>query len=200
MSVTRLAGILVFAAAALLAFTLVISLGGGSVSVRGDGPGSLTFTFALLLLGAGLAILAMIGPRPVDGRIVRTGFGLIVVGGSVELATANVPPESLLILAFLLGGLAVLVGVVVTGIGLLRAAGRPRWVGLGFVAGMLLVIAAGLVGNDPSVALAPDAAGLRAVTSALAVAAAGLMLISLAGLGFLAIASTEPAGPVQSAE
>jgi len=200
MSVARLAGVLVVAAAALLSLTLVISLGGGSVSVRGEGPGSLTFTLALLVLGAGLAILAVIGPRPLDGRIVRTGFGLIVAGGLVELATANVPPESLLIVAFLLGGLAVLVGVVVTGIGLLRAPGRPRWVGLGVVAGMLLVVAAGFIGNDPSVAFAPDAAGLRAVTSALAVAAAGLMLISLAGLGFLAIASTEPAGPVQSAE
>jgi hypothetical protein len=39
MPLSRIAGGLVAGAAALLAATLVIALGGGSVSVRGDGPG-----------------------------------------------------------------------------------------------------------------------------------------------------------------
>ena len=200
MRFSRIAGAAVLAAALLLAVTLAIGLGGGSVSVRGEGPGSLTFTAALVLLGIGLGILAFVGPAPFDGRIMRTGFALIVAGGLVELTTANVPPESLLVIVFLLGGLAVLVGIVVAGIGLLLVPGRPRLVGLGFVVGMLLVIAAGFVGNDPSVAFSPEAAGLRGATSALAAIGAGLMLVSLAGMGVLAVVTVQPAAGAQSAE
>jgi hypothetical protein len=187
MPLSRIAGALVVGAAALLAVTLVIAIGGGSVSVRGDGPGSLTLTAALLLLGAGLLILAIVGPLPFDGRIVRTGFALVVAGGAAELATANVSPSSALVYVFLLGGLAVLVGAAVTGVGLLRSPGRTRWVGLTFVAGILLAVAAGFVANDPGVAFSADANGLRAAMGLLAAAAAaGLMLIGLAGIGVLA--------------
>jgi hypothetical protein len=186
MSLSRIAGGLVAGAAALLALTLVIALGGGSVSVRGDGPGSLTLTAALVLLGGGLLILAIAGPRPFDGRIVRTGFALVVAGGAAELATANASASSALIYVFLLGGLGVLVGTIVTGIGLLRSPGRTRWVGLTFVAGIVLAIVAGSIANDPSVAFSAEANGLRTAMGMLATAAAGLMLVGLSGIGVLA--------------
>ena len=195
MSLSRIAGGLVAGAAALLALTLGIARGGGSVSVRGDGPGSLTLTAALVLLGGGLLILAIAGPRPFDGRIVRTGFALVVAGGAAELATANASASSALIYVFLLGGLGVLVGTIVTGIGLLRSPGRTRWVGLTFVAGIVLAIVAGSIANDPSVAFSAEANGLRTAMGMLATAAAGLMLVGLSGIGVLALLGKPGDGP-----
>ena len=193
MSLSRIGGALVAAAAALLAVTLVVALNGGSISVRGDGIGSLTLTVALVLLGAGLLVLAIVGPPPFGGRIVRTGFAIVAVGGAAELASASATADSALVYVLLLGGLAVLVGVVISGIGLLRTPGRPRWVGLMFIAGVGLALVAGAVANDPGVAFSSDAAGLRAAMSIVAVVAAGLMLAALAGIGLLA--SVGEAGP-----
>jgi hypothetical protein len=186
MSLSRIGGVLVIAAAALLAVTLVIALGGGSVSVRGDGPGSLTLTAALVLLGAGLLVLAIVGPPPLDGAVVRAGFAVVALGGAAELATANVSASSALVYVFLLGGLAVLAGAIVSGVGLLRSPGRPRLVGLTFIAGVLLAFVAGAVANDPGVAFSTDTAGLRTAMSVVAAVAAGLMLVGLAGIGVLA--------------
>jgi hypothetical protein len=195
MPLSRIAGGLVAGAAAFLAATLVIALGGGSVSVRGDGPGSLTLTAALLLLGGGLLILAIVGPPPFDGRIVRSGFAFVVAGGAAELATANASASSSLIYVFLLGGLGVLLGTAVTGIGLLRSPGRTRWVGLTFVAGIALAIVAGSIANDPSVAFSAEANGLRTAMAMLATAAAGLMLAGLSGIGVLAWLGKPGDGP-----
>ena len=159
MSLSRIGGALVAAAAALLAVTLVVGLNGGSISVRGDGLGSLTLTVALVLLGAGLLVLAIVGPPPFGGRLVRTGFLIVAVGGAAELASASATADSALVYVLLLGGLAVVVGVVISGIGLLRTPGRPRWVGLMFVAGVALALVAGAVANDPGVAFSTDAGG-----------------------------------------
>jgi hypothetical protein len=186
MTFTRIGGLLVIAAASLLTVTLVIALGGASVSVGGDGPGSATVTAALVLLGAGLLVLAIVGPPPFGGRLVRTGFATVAVGGAVELASARATADSMLVFAFLLGGLAVLVGLIISGIGLLRMPGRPRWVGLMFIAGIALALVAGAVANDPGVAFSTDAAGLRAAMSVTAMVAAGLMLAALAAIGLLA--------------
>ena len=198
MSLSRIGGALVVAAAALLAVTLVVGLNGGSISVRGDGLGSLTLTVALVLLGAGLLVLAIVGPPPFGGRLVRTGFLIVAVGGAAELASASATADSALVYVLLLGGLAVLVGVVISGIGLLRTPGRPRWVGLIFVAGVALALVAGAVANDPGVAFSTDAAGLRAAMGIAAVVAAGLMLAALAGIGLLAFTG-EP-GPAVAPE
>ena len=186
MSLSRIGGALVAAAAALLAVTLVVGLNGGSISVRGDGLGSLTLTVALVLLGVGLLVLAIVGPPPFGGRLVRTGFLIVAVGGATELASASATADSALVYVLLLGGLAVLVGVVISGIGLLRTPGRPRWVGLMFVAGVALALVAGAVANDPGVAFSTDAGGLRAALGIAAVVAAGLMVAALAGIGLLA--------------
>ncbi len=186
MSLSRIGGALVAAAAALLAVTLVVGLNGGSISVRGDGLGSLTLTVALVLLGAGLLVLAIGGPRPFGGRLVRTGFLIVAAGGAAELASASATADSPLVYVLLLGGLAVVVGLVISGIGLLGTPGRPRWVGLMFVAGVGLALVAGAVANDPGVAFSTDTGGLRAAMSIAAVVAAGLMLAALAGIGLLA--------------
>ena len=198
MSLSRIGGALVAAAAALLAVTLVVGLNGGSISVRGDGLGSLTLTVALVLLGAGLLVLAIVGPPPFGGRLVRTGLLIVAVGGAAELASASATADSALVYVLLLGGLAVFVGVVISGIGLLRTPGRQRWVGLMFVAGVALALVAGAVANDPGVAFSIDAGGLRAAMGIAAVVAAGLMLAALAGIGLLAFTG-EP-GPAVAPE
>ena len=186
MSLSRIGGALVTAATALLAVTLVVGLNGGSISVGGEGPGGITLTVALALLGAGLLVLAIVGPSPFGGRLVRTGFAVVAVGGAAELVSAKATADSALVYVLLLGGLAVLVGVVISGIGLLRTPGRPRWVGLMFVAGVALALVAGAVANDPGVAFSTDAAGLRAAMGIAAVVAACLMLAALAGIGLVA--------------
>ena len=186
MSLSRIGGALVTAAAALLAVTLVVGLNGGSISVGGEGPGSLTFTVALALLGVGLLVLAIVGPPPFEGAIVRTGFAIVAVGVAAELVSAKAAADSALVYVLLLGVLAVLVGAVISGIGLLRTPGRPRWVGLMFIVGVALAVVAGAVANDPGVAFSTDAAGLRAAMGTVTVVAAGLMLAALGGIGLLA--------------
>ena len=198
MTLSRIGGALVALAAALLAVTLVVGLNGGSISVRGDGLGSLTLTVALVLLGAGLLVLAIVGPPPFTGRLVRTGFAVVAAGGAAELASASATADSALVYVLLLGGLAVVVGLIISGIGLLGTPGGPRWVGLMFIAGVGLALVAGAVANDPGVAFSTDAAGLRAAMGIAAVVAAGLMLAALAGIGLLAFTG-EP-GPAVAPE
>jgi hypothetical protein len=187
MPLTRIAGLLVVGAAALLAVTLVFAGGGGEVSIGGAGPGSLTATVALLLLGAGLFILAIQGRPPYESRVLRTGFALVVVGGTAELLTAGVPVESWLVVIFLLGGMLVLAGTVVSGIGLLLTPGAARRVGLGFAAGIALVVLAGYVANDPGIAFSPEAEPVRGAMNVVAIVGAGLLIGSLAAVGILAM-------------
>src|SRR5262245_9293883 len=187
MSLSRIGGILVVASAVLLAITLVIAVSGGEVSVRGGGPGSISATIGLLVLGAGLLCLAVAGRPPLHGRVLRTGFALVVVGGAAELLTANVPVESWLVVIFLLGGLLVLLGTLISGIGLLLTPGRARRVGAGFAVGIALVILAGGIANDPGIAFSPETETLRGAMNILAIVAAGILIASLAGVGVLAI-------------
>jgi hypothetical protein len=189
MSSSRIGGILIVISAALFALTLAIAAWGGSVSVRGEGPGSVTATAALILLGAGLLILAIAGRPPLDGRTLRFGFGLVVIGGAAELLTADVPVESLLVIVFLLGGMVALIGIVVSGIGLLVTPGAARRVGLGFVAGIALVALAGWVSNDPGIAFSPQTESLRVALNLVAIVAAAILIVSLAAVGILAIRS-----------
>jgi hypothetical protein len=179
-------GALIIGAALCLALSLIIALGGSSVSVRGIGPGSLTLTAALLFLGAGSAVLAVDGSAPLDGRTVRVGFALIAFGVSASVATANVSTSSMLIYLFLLGSFATWGGTLIVAIGLLRALGRPRWVGLTFVAGVLVAILSGSVANDPGVGFGSEALPRQAV-AVVATVAAALMLLGVAGVGLLAI-------------
>jgi hypothetical protein len=195
MRASLVGGTLIVGAALLLALTLIVALGGGSVSVRGVGPGSLTLTAALLLLGAGSAVLAVDGSAPLDGRTVRVGFALIAFGVSASVATASVSTSSSLIYLFLLGSFATWGGTMVAAIGLLRAPGRPRWVGLTFVAGVLVALVAAGIANDPGVAFGPEALP-RQVVAVVATVAAALMLVGVAGVGLLAIRGGEEAGRV----
>ena len=199
MSLSRIGGILIVAAAVLFALTLVIAAGGGSVSVRGNGPGSDTATVALVLLGVGLAMLAIAGPPPLHGRVVRAGFWLVVIGGAAELLTAGVAVESWLVVIFLLGGLVVLVGVIVSGIGLLLTPGPARRVGLGFAAGIALAVVAGFVSNDPGIAFSAETEALRAAMNVLAIVAAGLLIVSLAAVGVLAMRGGDAPAPASRA-
>jgi hypothetical protein len=190
-SLRTIGGGLVITAALLLLATVGIALGGGSVSIMGAGPGSIVFTLALVALAVGGVCLAIGGPAPFNGLVARIGLGLIAIGVATSIATSGVSPSSLLVLVFLAGSAAVGLGGIVIALALLRSPGRPRLVGLLFVAGVGLAIVAGGIANDPGVAFAPDMAWLRQVLSLLAVVAAGMMLAGIAGLGALAL-TVEP--------
>jgi hypothetical protein len=195
MRASLVGGTLIVGAALLLALTVIIALGGGSASLLGSGVGSLALTAALLLLGAGAAVLAVDGTAPLDGRIVRVGFALIAFGVAAAVATANVSTSNMLIYLYLLGSFATWGGILVVAIGLLRAPGRPRWVGLTFVAGVLVALLSASVANDPGVAFGPEALP-RQVVAVVATLAAALMLLGVAGVGLLAIRGSEEVGRV----
>jgi hypothetical protein len=187
MTLFRLGGGLVTAAAALLLVTFAVALNGGSVSLLGQGPGSLALTVALALLGSGFLALAIGGRPPLDGRTVRAGLALVAIGVALAFATSGVSPSNMLIYVFLLGSFAVWLGTLVAAIGLLRSPGRARWVGLSFVGGALAALVAGAIANDPGVAFAPDAQGLRDAMSLVATVGAGFMLAGVAGVGVLGL-------------
>ena len=192
MRVSVVGGLMVIGAAVLLAVTVGIALLGGSASIRGAGAGSLTLTVGALCLGLGSGLLAFAGAPPLDGRIVRTGLALVALGLATNIATADVATESVLVYAYLLGGLAAWVGTIVVAIGLLLAPGRPRLVGLTFVAGVLVALVAGMIANDPGVGLAANGAPPREVLGLVATVGGGLMLAGVAGVGLLAVRTRLP--------
>jgi hypothetical protein len=187
MRVSVVGGLMVIGAAMLLALTVGIALLGGSASIRGAGAGSLTLTAGALLLGLGSGLLAIAGIPPLDGRIVRAGLALVALGIATNIATSDASASSVLVYAYLFGGLAAWLGTILAAIGLLRAPGRPRLVGLTFVGGVVVALVAGVIANEPGTGLAVDGAISRQVLGLVATAGAGLMLAGLAGVGLLAV-------------
>ena len=138
MSLSRIGGALVAAPPPCCAVTLVVGLNGGLDQRRGDGLGSLTLTVALVLLGA--------GPRSRDRRaaafrraLARTGF---LIGPAVELpsASASATADSALVVRPPPRRPRVVVGFVISGIGLLGTPGRRGGSALMFIAGVGLAL------------------------------------------------------------
>jgi hypothetical protein len=102
---------------------------------------------APVLLAVGTLVLGLTGPKPLDGRSIRIGLGMLGAGILCFLA-ANVIPapdgmnnlQSWPHIIGLLGGiLATAVGVLVTGLALVRSPGPLRVAGMLLVAGLLLL-------------------------------------------------------------
>jgi hypothetical protein len=112
--------------ACLLAMTIIVA---------GDNAGSDLYSLALTILPTAVALIALgalvlglTGPRPLDGRSIRIGLGMLGAGILCFMA-ANVIPapdgknnlQSWPHIIGLLGGaLAVAVGLLVTGLALVR--------------------------------------------------------------------------------
>ena len=138
MSFGRIGGMLVVGGCVLFMIAVAIAMGGGSVGLGGRDVGGLVLAASLALLGSGAAVLSVAGPRPLNGRAVRVGLGILAVGLLSSLASSIMEPP---IFAWLIGGLlATVLGALITGLSLVRRPGPSRAVGSLLLAGMLLLV------------------------------------------------------------
>lgn len=200
MNLGRIGGVLVIGGWVLVAATIVIFGAGGSVQIGGSAIGGLALAAALGLIGCGMAVLSLTGPRPLQGRIMRLGLGILAVGLICTLASSVIaaglaydPLENgPFVITFLVGALATMIGVPVTVLALVRAAGPTRTVGLLFLAGLLFVVLGGILRSN----IDPNAHPLSEIGWALVAVGAIGMALAGAGIGALPLRAlrAEPAG------
>lgn len=200
MSFGRIGGMVVIGGWLLAGATVLVAGAGNSVQIGSGAMGSYALAASLAVIGSGLAILSITGPRPLEGRIMRVGLGILAVGlvgslaSTVIAATLAYDPleNGPFVITFLIGSLAIVVGLPVTVLSLLRSAGPTRTVGLVFLAGLLLVFL-GSVLRANSEANGP----LQGIGSALVVLGAIGMAAAGAGIGALPLRmpATELATP-----
>jgi len=180
----RIGGGLVVGGWGLLAAGIALSY------VAGSAVGGATMSAALAVIGSGAAVMAIKGPAPLGGRLVRLWLGILAVGlfgvaGSAITAARLTydPLEDWPTIVLLLGGgLATLVGMLATQLALLFAGGLARKLGALFFAGFAGVyLAQGLA------AIGQDVAPLRLVAGLLTVVVAAAFLVGCAGPGLLAL-------------
>jgi hypothetical protein len=197
----RIGGMLVVGGCVLFVVTGAIFVVGGTLHI-GDGEiGSLALAASLALVAFGAAVLSVTGPRPLNGRAVRVGLGILAVGLLSSLASSAIAAgltydpleDGPFVILFLVGGLATIIGSPVTVLSLVRAGGRPRAVGSLFLAGLLLVILGGLLGAGTN----PNPDPLPVIGRALAVLGALVIVLGGTGVGVLAINGSRSA-PVAS--
>jgi hypothetical protein len=197
----RIGGALVVAGATLCMLAVVIGLAGGEVrwaeacwqwdgcdryAGGGDSVLHLITPASLTLIGIGAALLGLAGPRPFDGRLSRVGPGMTAIGLLSYVAATNMSipagtntAQSLPIVVGLLVGLvATILGLVVTGLALLRRPGSSRVVGALLLAGLALlpvslIVMLGVTGTNDE--------ATQAVLKALLVV--GSMAIFASGIG-----------------
>jgi hypothetical protein len=185
MALARLGGLSVIGGWALLIVAGAIAVAGGSVGLGSGSIGSVVMAASLVLIGAGGAAVAVAGPSPLHGRLLRVGLGILglgilgLAGSSIAAARLTYDagedgPSMVLLFA---GGLATMVGAPVTVLSLLLTPGRPRVVGSAFVAGLLLLVLAGMANQYVGAFLA----GAPAIAGGCLVIASGI------GLGVLAL-------------
>jgi hypothetical protein len=196
----RLGGLLVVGGCIL---SLPASVLAGDVGPVGTGLrdlGSLIMNASLALGGSGAAVLSAAGPRPLHGRNVRSGLGILAVG-LVGLLVASVIPipagsDPLQSWPYLISGtvgwLATATGTLVTVLSLTRASDPSRFVGLLFAAGLFLqvvfrLLASGLMSSGTS----------QVVATLLAALGSYAIVLAVAGVGVLAIKG-DRSGPVES--
>jgi hypothetical protein len=190
----RIGGTLVIGGWLLFLITGAVVWLGGSAGLGGTGLGSLTLGLGLALLGAGAAITSLAGSPPFRGPAIRVGLAILAVGllsstGSSLIASLSTrdPLESWpVIILFVVGSFASLVGAVIAVISLLLASGRSRSVGLTFAIGVGLLSVAAIVGSQPDVGFPLVVAALVAIGGC-AVLAAGI------GVGLLVLNGERPA-------
>lgn len=144
----------------------------------------------LALLGSGAVVLAIFGPRPLDGRSVRIGLAALAVGLVSLLVASNVSIPSgsnelqngpwLISAALALVGM--LLGAMITVLTLARASGLSQLAARLFLAGLLLMIVVSILANG-AIALGP----LGPVVGVLAALGGIAIVVSIAMLGVLAI-------------
>jgi hypothetical protein len=192
MSFRRIGGLLVVGGCVLFMIAVAIAMAAGRVGIGLRDVGGLVLAASLALLGSGAAVLSVAGPRPLNGRAVRVGLGILAVGLLSSLASLIMEPP--IFVWLIVGLLASVLGALITALSLVRTPPGPsRGVGLLFLAGMLLFVLTTLygLGYDPSTA--PAGAGaqpLQAIAGALAV-------LGGTGVGVLAINGSRSA-PVAS--
>jgi len=197
----RIGGVFVVGGWVLFVVTGAIFAGGGAVRIGDGAIGGLALAASLALVGSGAAVLSIAGPRPLHGRAVRVGLGILAVGMLSSLASSAIAAglaydpleDGPFVILFLVGGLATIIGSPVTVLSLVRAGGRPRAVGSLFLAGLLLVILGGLLGAGTN----PNPDPLPVIGRALAVLGALVIVLGGTGVGVLAINGSRSA-PVAS--
>ena len=147
MTFGRFGGMLVIGGCALL--PLVVAIGGsGPVGVDGHpnrDVGNVVMNASLALLGSGAAVLSLAGARPLHGRSVRIGLGLLAVGLLSLVASSMIPfpagSNSAESWPYIITGtvflLATAVGTPVTVASLVRMPGPTRVAGSLLLAGLL---------------------------------------------------------------
>ena len=197
----RIGGVFVVGGWVLFVVTGAIFAGGGAVRIGDGAIGGLALAASLALVGSGAAVLSIAGPRPLHGRAVRVGLGILAVGMLSSLASSAIAAgltydpleDGPFVILFLVGGLATVIGSPVTVLSLVRAGGRPRAVGSLFLAGLLLVILGGFLGAGTN----PNPDPLPVIGRALAVLGALVIVLGGTGVGVLAINGSRSA-PVAS--
>jgi len=197
----RIGGVFVVGGWVLFVVTGAIFAGGGAVRIGDGAIGGLVLAASLALVGSGAAVLSIAGPRPLHGRAVRVGLGILAVGMLSSLASSAIAAglaydpleDGPFVILFLVGGLATIIGSPVTVLSLVRAGGRPRAVGSLFLAGLLLVILGGFLGAGTN----PNPDPLPVIGRALAVLGALVIVLGGTGVGVLAINGSRSA-PVAS--
>jgi hypothetical protein len=198
--VAVIGGWLLVAGCVLLLIAIVIAAAGGAVTIGSNSVGGSVLTLAVAGWAGGFAMLALAGPSSIGGMIVRIGLALLAIGLGAALAASLVAgsmttdplEEGAFVLPFFAGGLATIVGIPVTVVGLLLRAGAPRRVAAAFLGGLVVIVAGGMISsallsNDPGAATPPLAALL------VSGAGLGLVLLSVAGMGVTAIRGTDAA-------
>lgn len=178
----RIGGLLVVSGGVLFMIAAAIYMGGGGID-------DLVVDASLALFGCGAGVLSVGGPRPLHGRVVRAGLGILAVGQLSYLALSLIATAStfdqlgsLPLIIWRVGLGAAFVGSLITGLSLVLTRGPSRVVGSLFLAGMLLLALMAILGNM-RIALP-----LHAVLWALALAVLGNT-----GVGVLAINGSRPA-------
>jgi hypothetical protein len=147
----RLGGWLIVGGGALVAVAIWMYLDGEGL---GSGTAtSLPITAALALFALGAIVLCAVGPEPFSGRLVRVGLGMLAVG-QLSLLTQEIlfaastsdqmPNPGIIGLLYLAAGATGGLGLLLTGLALTMTPGRARLVGALLLAGMVLLLAAGV--------------------------------------------------------
>jgi hypothetical protein len=190
LAVLAVASAIIGGGAAMSPFVSVADTGPDPAPI---GPGYLLLVASIGALGLGVALLTLSGPI-FGGTLAPLGmmllaFGLVadaVILGMVSQPGFEGSNVDFLIIPLILFGLMTIIGVVLTAVALVRAGGRPRWVGATFlVVPIALFVSYGPIDRF----LLPDV-----VLVALPVLAGGALLLGFVGLAMLALArNAEPA-------
>ena len=168
---------------------VLVAFGAGISSLVGSVISGATMSLGMALIGVGALVLAIAGPAPLSGRFVRIGLDILAVGllgvagSSIAAARLSYDPleDMPTVILLLGGGLAAIIGMLLTQLALLVAGGLARKLGVLFFAGL-----AGIYLMQSLAAISPEASPLRLVLVLSSVIAAAALLVGCAGPALLA--------------